>query len=34
MIFFTGGSNNFYLSDPIVNGKDYYKAASIRCILK
>lgn len=34
MIFFTGGSNNFYLSDPIVKEKDYYKAASIRCILK
>lgn len=34
IIFFTGGSNNFYLSEPFITGKSYYKAASIRCILK
>lgn len=34
IIFFTGGSTGFYLSDAMMRGKDYYKALSIRCIKK
>lgn len=34
IIFFTGGSNEFYMSSSLVNGQDYYKALSIRCIKK
>ncbi len=34
IIFFTGGSSGFYMSDAMMRGKDYYKALSIRCIKK
>lgn len=34
IIFFTGGSSGFYMSDAMMKGKDYYKALSIRCIKK
>lgn len=34
IVFFTGGSGEFYPSDPLVKEETYYKALSVRCVKK
>lgn len=34
IVFFTGGSSGFYMSESLMKGQEYYKALSIRCIKK